>query len=172
MGLLKTIHLPQVRKLFGKRELVIMEKQLMGVKLTQSERNRLSRDIRLKLSAVQALAPFEQEFRLRGGDEVKRCIEEAKAAILASAFAPRIRRILLFGSTVTGQRNLQSDIDLAVEFTSITPQEASRFRLRMVADVEEGMDIRLYNVLPRRIQQDIEKTGKVLYEQAHQRKSR
>ena len=37
------------RKVCGKRELKIIEKQLLGINLTQSEKNRLYRDIRKKL---------------------------------------------------------------------------------------------------------------------------
>ncbi len=43
---------PEARKIFGQRELKIIEKQLNGISLTQSEKNRLSRDIRYKISAV------------------------------------------------------------------------------------------------------------------------
>ena len=41
------------RKIFGKRELKIIEKQLFGLNLTQSEKNRLSRDIRKKLEFIK-----------------------------------------------------------------------------------------------------------------------
>ena len=42
-----------IRKIFGKKELVIIEKQLLGVSLTQSEKNRLSRDIRKKFEVIK-----------------------------------------------------------------------------------------------------------------------
>ena len=48
-----------IRKLFGKRELIIIEKQLNGINLTQSEKNRLSRDIRRKLGVVKSLADYK-----------------------------------------------------------------------------------------------------------------
>ena len=44
------------RKIFGERELKIIEKQLLGVNLTQSEKNRLSRDIRLKFNFIKETA--------------------------------------------------------------------------------------------------------------------
>ena len=43
------------RKIFGSKELKIIEKQLMGIKLTQSEKNRLSRDIRKKLRFIKEI---------------------------------------------------------------------------------------------------------------------
>ena len=41
------------RKIFGERELKIIEKQLIGVDLTQSEKNRLSRDVREKFKFIK-----------------------------------------------------------------------------------------------------------------------
>jgi hypothetical protein len=50
MGILQLIRADNdARKIFGAKELKIIEKQLFGVRLTQSEKNRLSRDIRRKL---------------------------------------------------------------------------------------------------------------------------
>ena len=53
-----------VRKIFGKRELIIIEKQLNGVNLTPSEKTRLSRDIRKKFIAIKELAPYFDDFFL------------------------------------------------------------------------------------------------------------
>ena len=41
------------RKIFGKKELEIIIKQLEGIHLTQSERNRISRDIKPKLEFIK-----------------------------------------------------------------------------------------------------------------------
>ncbi len=49
MGMLQFLKKNEnTRKIFGVRELKIIEKQLLGINLTQSEKNRLSRDIRKK----------------------------------------------------------------------------------------------------------------------------
>ena len=45
-----------VRKIFGKKEIEIILKQLEGITLTQSEKNRLSRDIRPKLKVIKELS--------------------------------------------------------------------------------------------------------------------
>ena len=53
------------RKVFGARELKIIEKQLKGVNLTQSEKNRLSRDIRKKFDFIAKVSRFKEEFNLK-----------------------------------------------------------------------------------------------------------
>ena len=58
------------RKIFGAGELKIIEKQLLGINLTQSEKNRLSRDIRKKLGFIKEASRFEEEFILKKGDIV------------------------------------------------------------------------------------------------------
>src|SRR3989338_7724721 len=70
------------RKLFGERELKIIEKQLHGINLTQSEKNRLSRDIRKKFEFIREVIRFSNDFELKKGSIIKEYIEEAKEVIL------------------------------------------------------------------------------------------
>src|SRR3989344_6873754 len=84
------------RKIFGKRELKIIEKQLLGVALTQSEKNRLSRDIRPKFSFVKDSSRFEKEFQLKKGSVIRNLIKEAKEIILEDILFRKIKRIILF----------------------------------------------------------------------------
>ena len=158
-----------IRRIFGKRELVIIEKQLMGVTLAPSEKTRLSRDIRKKFEAIAALIPFVKEFRLSHGSIVKGRIAEAKNAIVQSRYLPRIKKILLFGSAATHQLTLNSDIDMAVEFTSITKQEAFQFQLDILKRLDDKADIKVYNVLPQKIKKEIDTKGKILYEHTNKR---
>ncbi len=163
MGLLHIITKNEhIRKLFGKREIVLIQKQLLGVALTQSEKNRLSRDIRKKLDAVQALAPHSGEFKVTNGAEIHRIIRESVALISTSTYRSRIKRIFLFGSTVDNTRTLVSDIDIAIYFSTITREEAVRFRLDMVKKLDSKVDIQVYNVLPKKIREEIDTKGKVL----------
>ena len=63
MGILNIINKnANLRKLFGKRELIIIQKQLLGVPLKNSEKTRLSRDIKKKLEAIKEIAKFSSEF--------------------------------------------------------------------------------------------------------------
>ncbi len=160
-----------VRRLFGSRELVIVEKQLLGVSLTQSEKNRLSRDIRKKLQAVSALIGFESEFELKKGSEIWRWVGEAKEIILNNRFSSRIKRIVLFGSAVENQLSFRSDIDIAVEFEKISVGEASQFRKELLGLVNQRIDLQVLNVLPKKIVQEVNSKGRVLFERAHSRKN-
>ena len=164
MGLLQFITESNgARKLFGKKELKIIEKQLFGVSLTQSEKNRLSRDIRKKLEFIKKLARFEDEFDLKKGAEIKKMISETKSVILADVISSRITRIILFGSAIENKLALRSDIDIAVEFNKISMREATLFRKRILGKVNKRVDVQAYNLLPENIREDINVKGKIIY---------
>ena len=75
MGLLNFLNSSaDARKIFGERELKIIEKQLFGVELTQSEKNRLSRDVRKKFQFIKRVSGFQEEFALKKGDVVNKLV--------------------------------------------------------------------------------------------------
>lgn len=152
------------RKIFGKRELKILEKQLLGIPLTQSEKNRLSRDIRQKFEFIGKTVRFTDEFKLKKGAIIKRMIQETKESILHDELSKHIKKIILYGSAVENKLTFRSDIDLAVRFNTITLKEATLFRTRIHGRVPEKMDIQVYNVLPEKIKKEIDTKGKVIYE--------
>jgi len=156
---------PNSRKIFGKRELKIIEKQMQGINLTQSEKNRLSRDIREKLRFIKEIGRFENEFDLKKGSIVKNIIFEAKEEILSDELIDRIKKIILFGSAAENQLTFRSDIDIAVEFSEINLKEATSFRIRVAKNVNSKVDIQVYNILPGKIRKEIDEKGKVIYEQ-------
>lgn len=151
-----------LRRIFGVRELKIIEKQLLGINLTQSEKNRLSRDIRKKLEAIKELSKYEEEFSLKKGSEITRLVRDMKEDILESEYFPKIKKIFLFGSSVSNERTFRSDIDIAVEFDKITDKEAFRFRVKFSGN--KKMDVQVFNTLPEKIKKSILKNHKVLYE--------
>jgi predicted nucleotidyltransferase len=153
-----------MRKLFGKREIILIKKQLLGAQMTQSERNRLSRDIRKKFDAIKSLIPYEKEFNLKCGSENQKLIEEAKREILLVKDWKKIKRIILFGSIISNEMTLMSDVDLAVDFDSITENEAVLFRLSVSKNFSKRLDIQVYNVLPEKIRKEIDENGRVIYE--------
>ena len=153
----------KARKVFGKGELKIIEKQLLGVNLTQSEKNRLSRDIREKLEFIKEAAGFSQEFKLKKGAEIRKMIEEAKGVILNDALYNKIKKIALYGSAAENKLAFNSDIDLAVEFSDISLKEATLFRKRALGRVNQRVDIQVYNYLPEKIKKEIELKGRALY---------
>lgn len=156
---------PDIRKIFGKKELVIIEKHQLGVALTQSESNRLSRDIRKKLFVIKRLAPFIEESELKKGSEIKHIIDEIKEIILNDALHKKIKRIVLFGSAAENSLTLFSDIDVSVEFSDISLNEATLFRKRTMGRANKRVDVQVYNTLPDKIKKEIDSKGKVLYEQ-------
>jgi len=156
----------EARRIFGKRELKIMEKQLLGVNLTQSEKNRLSRDIRKKFEFISKVSRFEPEFALKKGAEIKKMIQETKDAILEDTLLSRINSIILYGSAAENKLSLQSDIDLAVIFDKITLKDATLFRKRILGKVNKKIDIQVYNHLPDKLKKEIDENGRAIYENA------
>jgi predicted nucleotidyltransferase len=151
------------RKIFGKRELKIIEKQIMGVNLTQSEKNRLSRDIRKKFEFIQEVSKFSTEFKLKKGIMNKELIERVKEKILKDELLNKIKRIFLFGSAAERELTLMSDIDIAVEFDKTGNQEAFEFRRRISRDFSDRLDIQVYNALPEKIKKEINEHGKIIW---------
>ncbi|MBI5225880.1 nucleotidyltransferase domain-containing protein [Candidatus Micrarchaeota archaeon] len=166
IGLIKFLQSnPDARKIFGERELKIIEKQAWAVELTQSEKNRLSRDIRKKLEFIEKIARFSEAFKLKKGASVKEKVDEAVITIQTDAFATKIKRIWLFGSTIQKTRTLgHSDVDIAVEFDDITPTEALKFRRRILGNFNEKVDVQVLNVLPKEVQAEVHEHGSVLHE--------
>ena len=151
------------RKIFGKRELKIIEKQLYGINLTQSEKNRLSRDIRKKFEFIKEISNFSEEYDLKKSALIKKIIQETKEIILQDRDSKRIDKIILFGSTVENKLTFRSDIDIAVLFNKINKKEATLFRTRISGRVSDKIDIQVFNFLPDKIKNEIKK-GKVIYQ--------
>ena len=151
------------RKVFGVREIKIIEKQLNGINLSQSEKNRLSRDIRKKLEFIKEVSKFEEEFSLKKANEIKKKIEEAKNTILEHPLKSRIKKIMLFGSVLNNSLTFRSDIDLAVLFNKISIKEATLFRAQISGKVSDKIDVQVFNTLPEKLKESILKDNKVLY---------
>ena len=159
---LKTIlKTKNARKLFGKKELNIIQKQLQGINLTQSEKNRLSRDIRPKLQCVLEIAQFKEECKLEKNQENKKIIKKTITTILKEK---NIKAILLFGSHANNTQTIRSDIDIAVVFKKpITLKEATKFRIRISGQLPKKVDIQVFQHLPQRIKKSLAKNHQILY---------
>lgn len=152
-----------IRRLFGEQELKIIEKQIKGVKLSPSERVRLSRDIRKKFEAIKELAKYEAEFKLKKGTENKEIIKEVLSSIKQTELFPKIKRIVLFGSVAEKEQTLISDIDIAVEFDNIDELTAFKFRSKIGGIFSKEVDIQVYNFLPEKIKKQINERSKIIY---------
>jgi len=153
-----------LRKIFGDRELMIIRKQLLGVKLKPSEKTRLSRDIRKKLEVIKDLAPYVNEFSVKHGSIIKENINDSLEAIKESKYFPEIRKIILFGGAAEKKLSLLSDIDIAVEFYKIDSARATKFIIQISGKVQDRVDVQVYNILPNKIKKEIDKKGVILYE--------
>ncbi len=158
------------RKIFGQRELKIIEKQLNGINLTQSEKNRLSRDIRKKFQFIKDISKFEEEFDLKKASVIKSIINETKKEILEHPLRNKIKKILLFGSVVENKLTFRSDIDIAVEFDKISLREATLFRKSVSGQLPDKVDVQVFNILPEKVKKSILKNHKVLYKKLDYKK--
>ena len=156
-------HNKDARRIFGKKELEIISKQLDGFPLTQSERNRLSRDIRPKLDFIKEIAKLDDKFDLKKNANNLILIEKVVQLILQDELKDKIKAIFLFGSHVKGTVTKRSDIDICVVFTSISLEEATKFRIRIAGEFSEKADIQVFNILPQKIKRSIAGNHKVLY---------
>ncbi len=156
-------HENEMRKIFGKQELKIIEKQLLGVSLSASEKTRLSRDIRPKFEIIKRLSDFKNEFDLKKASEIKYLINEAKEIILESKWKNKIKEIKVFGSFIENKLRLNSDIDLSVEFNKITKKEAQDFKLEMIGKLPGKIQIQVFNFLSEKIKKEIMEKGKIIH---------
>jgi len=164
MGLLEIIkNDKEMRRIFGEQELKIIEKQLMGVSLSASEKTRLSRDIRPKFCIIEKLSNYTKEFQLKKAQEIKFLIEEVREIIVEHKYK-NLKRIFVFGSYVENKLRFESDIDIALEFCDIKPNDASRIKFGLQGEVNKKIQINIFNTLPEKIKTEILNKGRIIYE--------
>ncbi len=164
MGLLEFLKREQdARLIFGKRELQIIRKQLMGERLKQSERNRLSKFIRPKLRFIKSCSNYGEEFELKRRNVLDSLVEKAKLTILADKVGKKAKAILLFGSRVSGYTTFRSDVDICVLFDHISENEAFKFQLRVSSKLPEIVDVRVFNTLPLKVKIGVISAFKIIF---------
>jgi predicted nucleotidyltransferase len=165
MGILELIKNKQeMRRLFGEKELKIIEKQLLGVSLTPSEKTRLSRDIRPKFEIILELSNFSKEFELKKAQEIKYLIEEAKEIILSDKESFEIKKIYVFGSFIKNKLRLNSDIDIVVELDKTSITNASKFKMKTQGLLNKKIQLTIFNLLPDKIKSEVLNKGKIIYD--------
>ncbi len=153
----------EARKIFGKREIEIILKQIEGGKLSQTEKNVLSRDIRPKLKFIEKLNSCRDEFELKHNQTNKKLIDKAVKEILKHPLKERIKAILLFGSFADNSFIWKSDIDICVVFGSVGVKEAFDFRAEVMGTLPDKLDIQVFNEIPQKLKKSIAENHKVLY---------
>lgn len=145
---------------FTKSELKIIERQVNGFSLTQSERNVLSRSVRPKLEFVRRCGVYEGEFRLKKAQDVKKIIADTVNVLKE---IDGVRCVYLFGSVLTQSFDSRSDIDIAVEFRKISGKDAAIFFKNYNFQISERVDLSIFNLLPKNIRSQILKNGRKIY---------
>jgi predicted nucleotidyltransferase len=164
----KMLKLPEARLIFGKKELEIIHKQLKGLPLTQSQKNRLSTYIRPKLEFIKKLQNAQSEFKLKKNQTLKIKLQQLLQIIKKDELFDCITAILLFGSYANNTARLNSDIDVAIIFESkITDKEATLFQMRILGETTTDFDIQVFNFLPTSVQKTIRDNHKILYKKSH-----
>ena len=155
---------PLATTIFGRAEIQIIKKQLLGIKLTQSEKNRLSRSIRPKFEFIKRCSAYKEEFSIKKGGEIYKQLDLFKEKLLLDEKGRDIKRIYLFGSFIENKMSQDSDVDVAVEFEKVTLKEASLFKKRIMIEKPDIIDLSIYNNLTRDIQKQVKNEGKILFE--------
>ncbi len=150
------------RKIFGEAEIRIIKKQINNIALTQSEKNRLSRDIRPK---VEFMREADIELKdLKKGSKIKKIIEKSKEIILKNS-EEKVEAILLFGSHAKGEANWRSDIDLCVLFKNRKDtKEATRFRKKMAGLLNSKIDVQVFSTLPMKVKRDLMRKHRIVFQ--------
>ncbi|MBU1270004.1 MAG: nucleotidyltransferase domain-containing protein [Nanoarchaeota archaeon] len=150
--------------LFTEKELEIILKQVKGVKMSQADLNRLSREIRPKFAIIRRINLVdEQFFPLKKGCEIEFKIRELIKTILSSKYEEQISRIIVFGSYADRTNKSDSDIDIAVSLPKLNKKQATEFLLWANTIKDEELDISIYELLDKKFRQEAD-NGRVLYE--------
>jgi predicted nucleotidyltransferase len=155
---------PSAKIIFGKGEIEIIKKQLLGQKLKQYEKNILSRSIRKKFNFIKKCSVFKEEFDVKKGGEVYKQLEILRDWMLLDQIGKNIKKIYIFGSFVENKMSSNSDVDIAIEFNEIDKKEISKFKKRILEQKKDLFDISIFNNLPINIQSEVKKNGKVFFE--------
>lgn len=155
---------PLAKVVFGKKEIEIIKKQLIGIKLKQYERNILSRSIRKKFNFIKKCSVYKEEFEIKKGGEIIKQLEILRDLMLLDKIGKNIKKIYIFGSFVENKMSSNSDVDIAIEFKNIDKKEISKFKKRILEQKKDLFDISIFNNLPTNIQNEIKKNGKVFFE--------
>lgn len=149
------------REIFGKREIEIVDKQINGITLTQTEKNVLSRSIRKKLELVKKLSKYSDEFNLKFNAGNTKIIDESINTI-KSRINPKA--ILLFGSLQKRDNTKFSDIDLCIVLgRNVSKKEATEILLEISGRLNNKIDISIYENLPDKVKYEILTNNRILY---------
>lgn len=165
MTLENLLDLHDARKVLGAREIAIIRKQVNGLPLTQSERNRLSRDIRPKFRFIRACRELALgDLELKRGQANRTVVEESLIIIREDPEFPNVLAIIQFGSHVDGTHTWRSDIDIGLLFQGEpTVESGTKILMRLYGTLHDKVDVTIINHLPVRVRATLARNHRVLW---------
>ncbi|MBR9690841.1 nucleotidyltransferase domain-containing protein [Candidatus Woesearchaeota archaeon] len=151
------------RVIFGKKEQEIIRLQKRGEKLTQSQKNILSRSIRKKLKLISKLSNYKENFNLEHASEIKKIIRETKQELIQHK---EIIGAYLFGSYATGEYRENSDVDIAILLKQkFKPKKfyLSKLSNKLEKNIGKEVQIVIINNAGLRLKNQILKYGKLIF---------
>ncbi len=96
--------------------------------------------------------------------KVKKIIDQTVSLIRKEA-KNNVKAILLFGSYAGGTAIWRSDIDICVVFKkNLSLREATLFRIRVLGNVPDIVDLQVFNVLPLKVKKSIVENHTILFQ--------
>ncbi len=96
--------------------------------------------------------------------KIKKIIDRTVNLIRKEAKS-NVKAILLFGSYAGGTAIWRSDIDICVVFKkNISLREATLFRIHILGNLPDNVDLQVFNVLPLKVKKSIVENHKILFQ--------
>ena len=97
--------------------------------------------------------------------DVPKIVQKAVDLILTDDKDHKVKAILLFGSHADNTAIWRSDIDICVIFKEDpTLREATLFRIHILGELPDMVDLQVFNVLPLKVKKSIADNHKVLFQ--------
>ncbi len=96
--------------------------------------------------------------------KIQKIIDQT-ATIIRKEAKSNVKAILLFGSYAGGTAIWRSDIDICVVFKkNLSLREATLFRIRVLGNVPDIVDLQVFNVLPLKVKKSIVENHTILFQ--------
>ena len=97
--------------------------------------------------------------------DVQKIIRKAVGLILQEDQEHKVKAILLFGSQADSTAMWRSDIDICVVFKAdLSLREATLFRIHILGELPDVVDLQVFNILPLKIKKTIADNHKILFQ--------
>ncbi|GFO97146.1 DNA polymerase beta subunit [groundwater metagenome] len=95
-------------------------------------------------------------------DEIDKLVKNSVERLKNIQGFEKVRFIMLYGSAAEGITRAESDIDLCIDIDEDTDYEHSRFRLKILSELPDILDVQIFAQLPLYVKKEVIK-GKVIF---------